>query len=114
MIFIKKGWRKYPVINTPVTKLFLVDLLEKYPKGFFINDGKKLHFTKGEVDYKKFNVRIDFLNTLKIFGLIGSLYYFFSFKNKAKKVLKGNGEATEDFMKNLRKKYDFDKDIEEE
>jgi hypothetical protein len=42
MIFIKKNRTKYPVINTPISKLYLVHLQEKYPKGFYLNDGKKI------------------------------------------------------------------------
>jgi hypothetical protein len=78
MIYIKKGWKRYPIINSPISKLYLVDLINKYPHGFYIRTGKKLKFFKNQLDYKKFDIKIDFFNSIKVLGLIVSVYYFFS------------------------------------
>ena len=86
MIYIKKGRKKYPVVNTPVSKLFLIECENNYPHGYYINDGKKLTFSKPNIDYKKFDIKIDFINSLKIGGVILSFVYLVALKRRVVNV----------------------------
>jgi hypothetical protein len=102
MIYIKKGWKRYPIINSPISKLYLVDLINKYPHGFYIRTGKKLKFFKNQLDYKKFDIKIDFFNSIKVLGLIVSVYYFFSLKKKVKEKIKTKNSYVEDRLNEIR------------
>lgn len=102
MIKIKKGHRTYPVINTPITKLYLVELQDKYPHGFYINDGKKLRFYKDNVDYKKYNIEIDFINSMKIGGLILSFVYMAMLKKRVTKKVTSFGSNREELLNQIR------------
>ena len=104
MIFIKKGRNKYPIINSPISKLYLIDLINTYPKGFYIRTGKKLKFFKNQLDYKKYDIKIDFLNSMKVFGIILSAYYFFTVKRKVKKKLSRNSDYVNKRMNEIRNK----------
>ena len=68
MLYIKKGRKKYPVIHTPITKSYLFELQNKYPHGFYINNGKSIKFHSHNIDYKRYDIQIDFINSLKIGG----------------------------------------------
>lgn len=102
MLTIKKGRRIYPVINTPITKLYLVELQEKYPHGFYINDGKKLKFYKDNVDYKRYNVQIDFINSLKIGAIAITFVYFVMLKKKVTKKISSFGSNREELLNQIR------------
>ena len=102
MIFIKKGRNKYPIINSPISKLYLIDLINTYPKGFYIRTGKKLKFFKNQLDYKKYDIKIDFLNSMKVLSVILSAYYFFTFKKKVKKKLSKNSDYVNKRMNEIR------------
>ena len=102
MIFIKKGWKKYPVIHPPISKLYLIEILNKYPKGFYLKEGNKLRFYKDSVNYKKFDIKIDFFNSMKLLGMILSVYYFFVVKKSIKKKVSGRSEKNEEFWNGLK------------
>ena len=102
MITIKKGRRKYPVINTPITKLYLVELQEKHPHGFYINDGKKLKFHKENIDYRRYDIQIDFLNSLKIGGAILSFVYMIMLKKRVTKKVTSFGSNREKIIEQIR------------
>ena len=102
MIFIKKKRTKYPVINTPISKLYLVHLQEKYPKGFYLNDGKKITLITSNTNVSRYDVKIDFINSAKILGLIVSMYYVFTLKKRVKKKLNETLYNTEERLKEMR------------
>lgn len=102
MIFIKKNRTKYPVINTPISKLYLVHLQEKYPKGFYLNDGKKITLITSNTNVSRYDVKIDFINSAKILGLIVSMYYVFTLKKRVKKKLNETLYNTEERLKEMR------------
>lgn len=102
MIFIKKSRVKYPVINTPVSKLYLVQLQEKYPKGFYLNNGSKIKFINSRTNVSRFDVNIDFVNSAKVLGLILSMYYIFTLKRKVKKKVQESLYNVEDRLKEMR------------
>jgi len=102
MIFIKKSRVKYPVINTPVSKLYLVQLQEKYPKGFYLNNGSKIKFINSRTNVSRFDVNIDFVNSAKVLGLILSMYYVFTLKRKVKKKIHESLYNVEDRLKEMR------------
>lgn len=102
MLKIKKGRRTYPVINTPITKLYLVELQEKYPHGFYINNGKKLKFYKQNIDYKRYDIQIDFLNSLKIGGTILSFVYLIMLKKRVTKKVNSFSSNREEILKQIR------------
>lgn len=102
MITIKKGWKRYPVINTPISKHYLVELLEKYPNGIYVNNGKKIEYVNSNTAVSRYDIKIDFFNSAKVLGLILGLYYIFSFKKKVKKKVKENLYNTEERLKDLR------------
>lgn len=102
MIFIKKNRTKYPVINTPVTKLYLVHLQEKYPKGFYLNNGKKITLITSNTNVSRYDVKIDFINSAKILGLIVSMYYLFTLKKRVKKKINSSLLNTEERLQQLR------------
>lgn len=102
MIFIKKNRTKYPVINTPVTKLYLVHLQEKYPKGFYLNDGKKITLITSNTNVSQFDVKIDFINSAKILGLIVSMYYVFTLKKRVKRKIDKTLYNTDERLKEMR------------
>lgn len=102
MIFIKKNRTKYPVINTPVTKLYLVHLQEKYPKGFYLNDGKKITLITSNTNVSRYDVKIDFINSAKILGLIVSMYYVFTLKKRVKRKINKTLYNTDERLKEMR------------
>ena len=102
MIFIKKARKKFPVINTPISKLYLIELNNKYPHGFYVNNGKKITFHKENIDYKRYDVKIDFLNSLKIGGTILSFFYLFMLKRKVTKKVTSFGSNREDLLERIR------------
>tara|TARA_A100001011_G_C14310271_1_gene845220 strand:- start:1490 stop:1867 length:378 start_codon:yes stop_codon:yes gene_type:complete len=102
MIFIKKNRTKYPVINTPISKLYLVHLQEKYPKGFYLNDGKKITLITSNTNVSRYDVKIDFINSAKILGLIVSMYYVFTLKKRVKKKVNETLYNTEERLKKMR------------
>lgn len=102
MIFIKKNRTKYPVVNTPITKLYLVYLQEKYPKGFYLNNGKKLKLINSNTNVSRYDVNIDFVNSAKILGLIVSMYYVFTLKRRVKKKVNETLYNTEERLKEMR------------
>jgi rRNA processing protein Gar1 len=99
MIFIKKNRTKYPVINTPISKLYLVHLQEKYPKGFYLNDGTLI---TSNTNVSRYDVKIDFINSAKILGLIVSMYYVFTLKKRVKKKVNETLYNTEERLKKMR------------
>tara|TARA_E500000331_G_C17120460_1_gene653651 strand:+ start:145 stop:513 length:369 start_codon:yes stop_codon:yes gene_type:complete len=102
MIIIKKGHRKYPVINTPITKLYLIELQQKYPHGFYINNGKNLKFYKENVDYKRYDIQIDFINSLKIGSAILSFVYLVMLKKRVTKKVTSFGSNREELLEQIR------------
>ena len=102
MLKIKKGHRTYAVINTPITKLYLVELQEKYPHGFYINNGKKLKFYKQNVDYKRYDIQIDFLNSLKVGAAILSFVYIIMLKKRWTKKVTSFGSNREELLNQIR------------
>ena len=102
MFFIKKHRKKYPVVNTPISKLYLVEMLEKYPQGIFINNGKRLKFVNSNTTQSLYNVKIDFINSAKLLGLILGVYYFFNIKKKVKKRVNKTLYNTEERLNQLR------------
>ena len=102
MITIKKGRRKYPVINTPITKLYLIELNQKYPHGFYINNGKTIKFYKENIDYKRYDVQIDFINSLKIGGAILSFVYLVMLKKRVTKKVTSFGSNREELLEQIR------------
>ena len=102
MIFIKKNRTKYPVINSPVSKLFLVELQEKYPRGFLLNNGKKLELITSNTNVSRFDVSIDFWNSAKVLGLIIGMYYIFTLKQRVKKKVNESLYNSSERLKNLR------------
>ena len=102
MIFIKKNRTTYPVINTPVSKLYLVHLQEKYPKGFYLNDGKKIKLITTNTNVSRYDVKIDFINSAKILGLIVSMYYIFTLKKRVKKKVNETLYNTDERLKEMR------------
>ena len=102
MIFIKKNRTKYPIINTPVTKLYLVHLQEKYPKGFYLNDGKKITLITSNTNVSRYDVKIDFINSAKILGLIVSMYYVFTLKKRVKRKINKTLYNTDERLKEMR------------
>jgi hypothetical protein len=102
MIFIKKNRTKYPVVNTPISKLYLVHLQEKYPKGFYLNNGKKLKLINSNTNVSRYDVNIDFVNSAKILGLIVSMYYVFTLKRRVKKKVNETLYNTEERLKEMR------------
>ena len=102
MIFIKKNRTKYPVINTPVTKLYLVHLQEKYPKGFYLNDGKKITLITSNTNVSRYDVKIDFINSAKIVGLFIGVYYIFTIKKRVKQKINSSLMNTEERLQQLR------------
>lgn len=106
MISILKGHFKKNIYNSPISKNRYIELLEKHPKGFYINDGRKITHCDINTDYKQFDIKIDFINSMKIFGLILGVFYFFVFKNKVQKVVKVNSVDTEQYLKDLAKRVE--------
>lgn len=102
MIFIKKNRTKYPVINTPISKLYLVHLQEKYPKGFYLNDGKKITLITSNTNVSRYDVKIDFINSAKILGLIVSMYYVFTLKKRVKRKINKTLYNTDERLKEMR------------
>ena len=102
MIFIKKNRTKYPIINTPISKLYLVHLQEKYPKGFYLNDGKKITLITSNTNVSRYDVKIDFINSAKILGLIVSMYYVFTLKKRLKKKVNETLYNTDERLKEMR------------
>lgn len=102
MLYIKKGRRKYRVINTPVTKLYLLELKNKYPYGFYINNGKSLKFHSANIEYKKYDIQIDFINSLKIGGIILSFVYLLFLKKRVTKKVTSFGSNREDLIESIR------------
>jgi hypothetical protein len=102
MIFIKKNRTKYPIINTPISKLYLVHLQEKYPKGFYLNDGKKITLITSNTNVSHYDVKIDFINSAKILGLIVSMYYVFTLKKRVKKKVNETLYNTDERLKEMR------------
>lgn len=102
MIYIKKGRKKYPIINPPISKLYLIDLINKYPNGFYIRTGKKLKFFKNQLDYKKFDINIDFFNSMKVLGLVLSTFYFFVIKKKVKEKISSNNNYVDNRLNEIR------------
>ena len=106
MISILKGRSKKNIYNSPISKNRYIELLEKHPKGFYINDGKNISHCDINTDYKKFDIKIDFINSMKIFGLILGVFYFFVFKSKVQRVVKVNSVDTEQYLKDLAKRVE--------
>ena len=104
MIFIKKNRTRYPVINTPISKLYLVHLQEKYHKGFYLNDGKKIRLITTNTNVSRYDVKIDFINSAKILGLIVSMYYIFTLKRRVKKKVNDTLYNTDERLKEMREK----------
>ena len=102
MIFIKKNRTKYPIINTPISKLYLVHLQEKYPKGFYLNDGKKITLITSNTNVSRYDVKIDFINSAKILGLIVSMYYVFTLKKRVKRKVNETLYNTDERLKEMR------------
>lgn len=102
MIFIKKNRTKYPVINSPISKLFLVELQQKYPRGFLLNNGKKIELITSNTNVSRFDVSIDFWNSAKALGLIVGMYYVFTLKKRVKKKVNDTLHNTEQRLKDLR------------
>ena len=102
MIFIKKNRIKYPIINTPISKLYLVELQQKYPQGFYLNDGKKITFINSNTNISRYDVKIDFINSFKILGLIVSMYYVLTLKKRVKKKVNETLYNTEERLKEMR------------
>ena len=102
MIFIKKNRTKYPIVNTPITKLYLVSLLEKYPQGFYLNDGKSIKYINSNTNTSNYNVKIDFINSAKVLGLIIGVYYIFTIKKRVKQKINSSLMNTEERLQQLR------------
>lgn len=102
MIFIKKNRTKYPVINTPISKLYLVHLQEKYPKGFYLNNGKRIKLITTNTNISRYDIKIDFINSAKILGLIVSMYYVFTLKKRVKKKVNETLYNTDERLKEMR------------
>ena len=102
MIFIKKNRTKYPIINTPISKLYLVHLQEKYPKGFYLNNGKKITLITSNTNVSRYDVKIDFINSAKILGLIVSMYYVFTLKKRVKRKVNETLYNTDERLKEMR------------
>ena len=102
MITIKKGYKRYPVINTPISKHYLVELLEKYPNGIYVNNGKKIELVNSNTNVSRYDIKIDFFNSAKILGLILTLYYSYVLKNKVKRKVNKNLYNTDQRLKDLR------------
>ena len=105
-LIIRKKGKRYPVVNTPVSKHYLVELLEKNPNGIYINNGKKLEFVTSQTNVNRFDIKIDFINSMKVLGLIIGLYYTFILKNKVKKKVNETLYNTEDRLKELKKELE--------
>tara|TARA_X000000368_G_scaffold160387_1_gene126426 strand:+ start:215 stop:583 length:369 start_codon:yes stop_codon:yes gene_type:complete len=102
MLFIKRGRKKYPVVNTPVSKEFLIECEDNYPKGFFINNGKKLKFSAPHVNYNRFDIKIDFLNSLKVAGVGLIVFYFFVLKKKVVSKFSEKKKSREEILNEIR------------
>ena len=102
MLYIKKGRKKYPVIHTPITKSYLFELQNKYPHGFYINNGKSLKFHSHNIDYKRYDIQIDFINSLKIGGAILSFVYLLFLKKRVTKKVTNFGSNREDLINSIR------------
>lgn len=102
MLYIKKGRKSFPVIHTPISKLYLIELQNKYPHGFYINDGKKLQFHKENINYNRYDIQIDFINSLKIGGAILSFVYFIMLKKRVTKRVTSFGSNRDDLINQIR------------
>ena len=105
-LIIRKKGKRYPVVNTPVSKHYLVELLEKYPEGIYINNGKKLEFVTSQTNVNRFDIKIDFINSMKVLGLIIGLYYSFVLKNRVKKKVNETLYNSEDRLKELKEELE--------
>ncbi len=77
-------------------------LQEKYPKGFYLNDGKKITLITSNTNVSRYDVKIDFINSAKILGLIVSMYYVFTLKKRVKKKVNETLYNTEERLKKMR------------
>lgn len=101
MITIKRGRDVKPIFHTPISKERYVGLLERYPDGFYVNDGKSITLCDISSDYKNFDINIDFFNSAKILGLIIAGFYLVILKKKVKKALSTNFKSNEQVMEEL-------------
>ena len=106
MISILKNNTKKLIYNEPISKSKYIELLEKHPNGFYLNDGKKITHCNLNTDYKHWDVNIDFYNSVKVLGLIVGVFYGFVLKSKVKKIVTSNTINTESYLANLSKEVE--------
>ena len=106
MITLVKNNTKKLIYNEPISKSKYIELLEKHPNGFYLNDGKKITHCNLNTDYKHWDVNIDFYNSVKVLGLIVGVFYSFVLKSKVKKIVTSNTIDTESYLANLSKEVE--------
>ena len=106
MISVLKNGSKKFIYNEPISKSKYIELLEKHPNGFYLNNGKKITHCNLNTDYKHWDVNIDFYNSVKVLGLIVVTFYAFVLKSKVKKVVTSNTIDTEQYLTNLSKEVE--------